>query len=352
MNLHAHRAIDPATLGALVLQADHWRRSPASVGGPAGHKEWSHFCIFGRDLDLLINFSLMDAFGAIETPRLTVLMREPGGDWTGDVDAYASSALEIDEGGVDLRLGPNRLRFRDGAYELDLALRRQALRARLRLELASRPALTTSVPLADGPGMRWFVVPRLEASGTVVWRGGRRELVRAPAYHDHDWGSFRWGGDFSWEWGIGLADGAVPWTLVFQRISDRGRLRTLSQGVLLWRGDRHLRTLHGSELSVHSEGRTSTRGALRVPRIMSLVSPGRAADLPARIRVEARRGADALDIEFELGDLAQVAIPNDVGRGATIVSEVRSEVRVEGQVRGEPVCFEGPGLVEMNRAAA
>jgi hypothetical protein len=346
------RVLDPAALGSLVLQADHWRRSPASVGGPAGHKEWSHFCVFGEDLDLLINLSLMDGFGGIETPRLTLLMRESGGEWSGDVDTYVASELEIDEGGVDLCMGPNTLRFRNGAYELDVRLARRSIRARLRLELASRPALTTSVPLSDGAGMRWFVVPRLVASGTVAREGRRTQLDRAPAYHDHDWGSFGWGGDFSWEWGIALAEGAVPWTLVFQRISDRGRLRTLSQGVLLWRGDRHLRTLHGPELSVRCEGRTSAAGALRVPRIMSLVSPGRAADLPRRIVVEARRGADALHVALELGDLAQIAIPNDVARGATIVSEVRSSATVEGVVRGEPVRFEGPALVELNRADA
>ena len=48
-----------------LRMTDGWRRSPASAGGPVGHKEWMHFCVFaatdaGVPVDALLNFSLTD----------------------------------------------------------------------------------------------------------------------------------------------------------------------------------------------------------------------------------------------------------------------------------------------------
>jgi hypothetical protein len=229
----------------------------------------------------------------------------------------------------------------------------------------ARPALTTSVPLGAGAPMRWFVVPRLAADGDVRVGAHRFALHGAPAYHDHDWGDFAWGGDFSWEWAIALEPAGAgrdprPWSLVFQRISDRGRLRALSQGALLWRGDRHVRTLHDRDVQIASAGRLPAGGALRVPRPMALVAPGCAADLPRRLELRAAAGADAVEAVFELEDLAQVAIPDDALASApaslrpavTIVSECHARARVAGRVRGEALRFEAPALVELNRGAA
>jgi hypothetical protein len=357
-----------ASFAELIAQGDPWRRSPASAGGPPGHKEWSHFCVFGDGITLLANLSLMDAAhgagASIEVPRLTLLARTPDG-WAGDVDAFAPGAAAVAGGEIDLRLGASRLAFRGGAYHLDVRLARRDLAAKLVLRPLARPALTTSVPLSGSAPMRWFVVPRLVADGELRVNGRRHALRGAPAYHDHDWGDFAWGGDFSWEWAVTLAPpsdapGERPWSLVFQRISDRGRLRALSQGVLLWRGERHVRTFHDRDLAVASGGRLSAAGALRVPRPMALVAPGHAADLPRRLELRAADGADAIEATFELQDLAQVAIPDDAlaaGPAAlrpavTIVSECHAVARVAGRLRGEPLHFEAPAVVELNRGAA
>jgi hypothetical protein len=66
---------------------DYFRRSPAAMGGPGGHKEWHHFCILGPNVDLLVNFSFSDdtrpaAEPGAELARLTVLARDADGSWT------------------------------------------------------------------------------------------------------------------------------------------------------------------------------------------------------------------------------------------------------------------------------
>lgn len=349
---------ESALLTALIERGDHWRRSPASVGGRVGHKEWSHFCVFGDGIELLLNWSLMDDTGSVcprvEVPRITWLVRTEHGGWDGELEEQDRARTSVCGGRIDLRMGASELRFRNGVYEIDAVLGGGRVSVKLVLQPLARPAITSSVALGSGSAVRWFVVPRLEADGVITVAGRQHRLRRAPAYHDRDWGRFGWGGDFSWEWAIALPeDNESPWSLVFQRFSDRHRLHVLSQGILLWRKGTHARTLHSRDLTVRSSGSLRAAKCLRVPRVMSLAAPGSAADLPRRVEIEASNGGDRLEIEFELLDLAQIVVPNDGDMpGVTVISEARARARVEGRVRGERVAFAGPAVVELNRAPA
>lgn len=348
-----------AGIASLVRQSDYLRRSPASAGGRLGHKEWTHFCVLSDELDLLLNLSLMDhghGDGGVpraEVPRLTVLARSDASGWVGDVDTFAAGEIDVRGGRIDLDLGPNRLRFRRGAYELEAATASGELAASLRFEPLALPALTTSIGLSAGGYMKWLVVPRLAAHGEVRLGGRRIPLRDVPAYHDHDWGAFDWGDDFSWEWAVVLPPTlALPWSLVYMRISDRARVRVLSQGLLLWRGDAHFRTFRGRDVRVESVGFLRPPRPLRIPRVMALAAPGRALDVPRRLEARAVHGDDVLELALDLRDLAQVGIPDDTDcEGVTLLSEVRAAARVDGRVRGERLGFDGPAIVEFNHAA-
>lgn len=351
-----HRdAGDRARIASLIRQSDYTRRSPASAGGRIGHKEWSHFCVLSDAVDLLVNFSLMDSVRPgqrhrTEVPRLTLLARDER--WYGAVDRFETEEVQAPGGRIDLDLGANRLRFAQRRYEIDVASRSNEVAAKLCFEPLAMPALTTSIGLSSGRFMKWLVVPRMRASGEITVDGRTHCVEHAPAYHDHDWGYFDWGDDFAWEWGLVLPrDAASPWSLVYMRISDRGRLRVLSQGVLLWKHDAHARTFRGRDLRVGQRGFLRTAGALRIPRVMSLVSPGTSADVPREMTIVAEADRDHLALDVSLLDLAQIGIPNDLGdRGVTLLSEARGSAHVEGRVRGERVCFDGPAIVEFNHA--
>lgn len=79
---------------------------------------------------------------------------------------------------------------------------------------------------------------------------------------------------------------------------------------------------------------------------MALASPENVTDVPARLVIRARRGADHVDVEFVTRDVAQVIIPNDDDLGVTIIHEVAGVVNVEGRVDGEGVSIEGPSIFE------
>ena len=271
--------------------------------------------------------------------------------WDGDVEQFAADSVDARAGGTDAQFGTNSLRFEDGRYRLELGLDRRPITASLSLTPLTHPAVASSVRLSGGGPMRWLVVPRLQATGEVTIDGRRYALDGCLAYHDRNWGHFAWGADFSWEWATVLPDDpAVPWTLVYMRIGDRRRSRTLSQGLIVWRGDNAGRTFVSRDLAVSLSGLLAVERPLRVPRIMHLVSPGLGADVPRQLAIEAATGADQLSCTLDFSGLSQIGIPTDVGRGISLLSETGGRARVTGRIGGRNVDFEGRALAEFHHA--
>ena len=333
-----------------LLRADYLRRSPFALGGPGGHKEWLHFCVYGPSVDVLANFSLCDdvcqgAAPGTEFARVTVLVREEA--WDGDVDLYGTEEVFVHAGRIDAAFGRNTVTFRDGEYHLSVALRERPISMELRLRPVTMPSLANNIQLDAGPPINWLVVPRLLASGTVTIAGHRHELRNAPAYHDHNWGHFAWGRDFAWEWGFGLPqDPEVPWSMVFVRLSNRAHTRTLMQALFLWKGMRQHRVMRAADVEVRHEGHLRSAHICKIPSAMGLISPDILPDVPRLLHLSAEGDGDRLECVFEAGDGAQVILPNDHDLGVTIINEVSGTVRLSGEVRGETVSMEGRAIFE------
>ena len=333
-----------------VLRADYLRRSPFSLGGPGGHKEWLHFCVYGQNIDVLANFSLCDDVRADAKPgtefaRVTVLVREES--WNGDVDLYATEDVIVHGGCVDAAFGANVVAFRDGEYHLSVQLRERDISMSLRLRPITMPSLANNIQLDPGPPINWLVIPRLLASGTVNVEGRVHRLENAPAYHDHNWGHFAWGRDFAWEWGFALPHNAeVPWSLVFVRLSDRSHTRALMQAIFLWKGMRQHRVIRAHDVNVRHIGHLRPENVFKVPRAMALISPDILPDVPAQLHVRGEADGDFLNCVFAARDGAQVIVPNDHNLGVTIINEVSGTVQLSGEVRGETVSMEGRAIFE------
>jgi hypothetical protein len=345
-------ASDDATGRAarLLLTHGYFRRSKFVFDQVAGHKEWLHFCIHAPEVDLLVNFSLVDdvrhrARAGAEFARVVCLARESS--WVGDLDEFARDEVHVASGGLALRYGENSAVFRDGGFDLKVRMRRLKLELDLRLEPVTLPTLANNIFVDDCPPIQWIVLPRLLANGVI--RIGNREhrVIRGTAYHDHNWGSFRWGKNFAWEWGYAAPEAPDnPFTLVFVRLCDRPHLTDLMRVMILWRGERQLRLFHSSEIKVWHEGLLRAKRVFKLPRLMGLVSPGDVSDVPKRFVARAQRGNDHLDLEFVATDLAQVVIPNDDDLGVTIINEVAGQVSVAGNVDGERVEISGNSIFE------
>ena len=187
-----------------VQMADGIRRSPASAGGADGHKEWLHFCAFHPAADVLINFSLMDgvqtfAGHGVEVARVALLARMDS-SWAGSVDRIDRN-VDVRAGRIDIAFGENMVRFVDDAFEVHSASRDGRIQVDMTFRPEVTPIVTPSAPMQSG-FVRWPIVPAMTANRAICIDGRSHRFECAPAYHDHNWGSFRWGHDFSWQWGI------------------------------------------------------------------------------------------------------------------------------------------------------
>jgi hypothetical protein len=204
-----------------------------------------------------------------------------------------------------------------------------------------------NVPLEDGPPLQWLLVPRLLASGVVTVEGRALRLDAVPAYHDHNWGTFRWGQDFAWEWGFGLARRAEdPWSCVFVRLTDRARLRARVQALMVWKGGLQHRLLRDRALTVTREGHLCPGPVPRFPRVAGLLTAGGATDVPARLTVAGAEGRDRVTVCFEPASVACVVVPDETDLTLTRIHEVNGPLSLRGELKGEAVHFDGRGFFE------
>ena len=360
---------------ALAAQG-YLRRSPFSQGGDGKHKEWLHFVIYTEGLELLVNFSLVDdcrpgATPGAEHARLVVLVRSanPRGtdtaplgthpehtarEWDGAIERFEADDWSVRSGGLSMTFGQNHVELVEDRLFLHIALRDRPIA----LDLALRPE-TIAAPChnirfeTDQRPINWMFCPRLAANGTASIGGVRHVIRDGLAYHDHNWGHFEWGRDFAWEWGFAFPDDRrVPWSVVYVRLTDRGRTRTYKQGLFLWRGERVMRAFRCPDLQVASAGALRTARPFKLPGIMNVLAPGSAVDVPAALECTADDTRDRVALTFRSHDVAQVCIPNDTDdTGITIINEVSGRVTLRGTVCGEDVALTGPAMFEFIRGA-
>ena len=344
----------PTRVAALLSRFDYFRGSQARHGGPCDHKEWQHFVVHTGSTSLLVNFNFVDEVeagnAAVEVPRLVVLARRRA--WDGDVERFDPSEVSAVPGRVDLVLGDNSLRLERGSYRVVIALRDRPIAAELVFTPCTVPALANNQILSRERSLSWFFIPRLSASG-VISIGGELEAVdHAPAYHDHNWGRFRWGEDFSWTWGSVVPDDPEDSLgVVCMRMADRGRHVSRSQSLSLWRGDAHPIVFRDRDLRIATRGQLDPgppRGRpLRLPRPMALLAPGRAHDIPAHVTFEGRSREGRVEMTFDADDLASLIVPSETDlRRVVTIHEVSGTARLRGELHGKALELEGKGVFE------
>jgi hypothetical protein len=237
-----------------------------------------------------------------------------------------------------MTFGDNIAAFLDGRFVIRARMRRQPIELDIEMRPLVFPCQISNIDVKDGPPIHWLAVPRLLASGHVTVDGRRHTLADSPAYHDHNWGHFRWGRNFAWEWGYAIPEEPDdPWSMVFVRLSDRGHLSDLMRVVFLFRAGEQVRVFRDADVAVTHEGLLHALRPFKLPHVMGLISPGTASDVPARFLVEARGGGDKVIIDFRPHDVGQVIIPNDDDQGVTVINEASGLLRLEGSVGGDRV---------------
>jgi hypothetical protein len=328
-------------LAAMLEDADYWRGTPFDAARGLPFKEWHHFVIFGDGWTLLFNLNL-DGDGSGR--NVVVVSHEP---WSGHVSRCHDPRCW--PGRLDATFGGSGMRWRLGRYEIWRHV--EPLTLEIDLEPLAVPSLSHHIRLGPGSHLSWCLVPRLRATGWIEVDGRRLSVDRRPAYHDHNWGRFLWGGNFSWDWGCAMADDPDdPWTVIFAQMHDRQRHRTTATSVFLLKDGRHLRYFRNAEVSFATAGVVDRRPAGRVPAAAALLAPDEDGDVPRVTRFEARRDDEHLTGNIQACRRGQVLVPSESDLCAVVrLNEVSTRARVEGRCADETIRLDGLGFLEVVR---
>ena len=339
------------SLEQIVQQADYWRGSSPEAQLTATQvpfKEWQHFVIFGPGWVLVFNLNLDGGIhGCSEKPKARVITIFSDERWLGQVDKCAQP--ELKRGSIAANFSDAGMQWRAGGY--DIWQRKPGIKIEAHLKPVAIPSLTHNIPLGAGSSLSWCLVPRLSASGWVEIEGKKTFFENLGAYHDHNWGRFHWGGDFSWEWGCALPeDPENPWTFVYARMNSKDRNAiTATSAFVLYKG-RHVRYFRNAEVAFSTSGEADPHIAGRIPAAAALLLADEDYDIAETTAIRARRGADWVDAEVKADIRGQVLVPSELAYCKVVrLNEATARVNVKGHCAGRDISFEGPGLLEVVR---
>ena len=245
-----------------------------------------------------------------------------------------NAGLDVDPGGLySLRI--------DGASTVSLAAR---------LHPDGTPfALWNDTPLGPFGSLNWTIVPAHVERGSLQHAAGVVSLDGWDAYHDHNWGRFRWGDDFSWCWaylGARLPDGR-PLALVLDRPADRSGRRPGIHLVAAWCGDRLARVFTHASVSMELSDKVDASDAACVPSIARPLVAARHPRIPRTLKIRAIAGPDHLSVEVRSGQVIHIAVPRDGRPGFVIASEAAATFSARGMLGSIPIDVEGVGCLEV-----
>ena len=336
-------------MSAVLAGSDFLRAPVLATARPQGFKEWHHFVIHGRGFRLLINFSLTDeAFGAGQVrlvPRVIVIAHDE--KWHGAIERFDGQALDVSADLGELTIGDNRMAVLPDGYRVSIDLPDNGIRGELHFVSASKPFVVNNQPVGDGR-MCWLFVPRLRAEGWLRIYDREHRIDGDLAYHDHNWGRFWWGDDFGWTWGTILpAEQGNPWSMVFLQMTDRRRLRCLSQAVYVWHHDEPAAIFRHAAVQTRSQGLLGRAADCTLPPPMRLLLDGEVPGVPERVEITATRAGDRVHAAFRSQSYARLAQPSELRLDrSTVLCETCGSARASGTIGGQDIDFVGTGVFE------
>jgi hypothetical protein len=374
---HADRMWMEPPVDSLYNAMDRFHMPPASQPGLDRWAEWSYFNFTAPHRELQSAPSNTPVQRATDTYGFISLMA------AGDLRAGRGAALpqvqlalsgetprkfqgqfplapaDISTERVDLRLGPStRAVFQDGAYRLHLDWE-SALGA-VRGDLVVRPVLDLYYPPflihSSERFVSGYTVPAIRAtvSGTLAAGSTHLVLDDSPAYHDHNWGTWR---NVHWDWGTastpeyGLFYGRVEHPELRPGRAGAGVFLMLSQARQEERRGGFLGLFRPETIEYTWQAASPLPGhPTRLPRTIDM----RAAHEDAADSLGSA-APDRIDVHIEVdGVVSNPPRPGEEGasgEGPLVFLQLRGRYRVRAVIDGRSIDFETPGFAEVFVAA-
>jgi hypothetical protein len=311
------------------------------------YKDWLHLNLFDWRTGLvgLVNVALHgDPEDPVARAVGTALVHLPEHGWLGNVETAGLDAAAVSEegvglGGVALAIDP-----RSGIVMASARLPEDGLRLDVTARLdGPTHSVLRRLPLGSG-WISWFAAPHLRPRGQVSADGGRIDLSAAVAYHDHNWGRWRWGEDLGWEWGC-FADRTGDTMLVFTVVTD-GHHRRRGRPLLLVHAGGRRRTFVGRSVAVDYAGEL-TALPRRVPGALAALHGDHARPrLPAEVEVRADDGHACVHLRFRADAVAQVLTAEPATPGYGFIHEIAGRFEAHGSIGGRGLAAEGLAMFE------
>ena len=337
---------------SLADRLDRFHTPPPAPGPQAGPArpqapwvEWDYFNVYDPKTHGYAYLTLIT--GADTLGGVLARLKMPG---VSVHDILIPSVLgpgDISTTGAAQRVGPARISVDGAGYHV--IVNDPRLRADLRIR-PDRGFVLPATELRQGGTVTGYVVPMVRglADGTIRAAGRTLTLSRAPAYHDHNWGTWR---GITWEWGQAAStSGAFVYANVHlpaAEFPDGGGPRAT---LFLWRSAAVAASPgldEGGLVAALPIADVTYEGWHPGP----LVS-GRRVPAPSTVTIHAASGADTATVRITVWDALGSAPPagGSAARGTVrripIFLQLRGDAVVRGTIGGAPLGWQGPAASE------
>jgi hypothetical protein len=325
--------LDPAP-GDILNSIDHFHTPPPGAAG--AWAEWDYFTFTDPRSGAYGYLTFLA--GGEGRGGILIRLRRPGQTVEDLAIPVRLPPGALSTGTASQRLGPARVSIDEGQYHVTVA----DPRARVDLRLVPDAGFyLPSVELDEGPVISGYVVPvvRGRMTGTVRTARTSLHLVRVPAYHDHNWGTWR---GVTWEWGEASGpDGAVLYGALHVAGETGGEAAGRPPALFLWASSAAHRGGFVGIFPVRSVTYTGWRPGPRLG--------GRAIPAPGEVTIGAGDAPDSVRVRVRIRDaLASRAPVQGAARArpAQVFLQLRGEAEVRGTVDGRSFAWTGPAASE------
>lgn len=318
-------------------------------------KDWYHFVLLhpGSGWRVIVNVNLAGGGDSAQL-QYTLVIHVPGEParlhgasrsvpWRAGMVAARPLSIRSEE--VELVFDRQVFALRVQPRGLDLGLSMHA-------RPDATPLLVTEGSSFGSGFIGWGVLPRLLAKGEL-WACGRQAAITHDwfCYQDHNFGRFRWGEDFGWEWMVAhaLAPDRTEITVVVDRRSDRSHRRGGLPYLFILVGRELRKVFLGPSMTMRWDWSDSARLPPRLPGAMATLLGGQTEREPVAVRIEAADERDRFSLQLEVDAHLQIVAADNQGVGHSRIGEASGSITISLHLGGTELVARGLAYAEFTR---
>ena len=318
-------------------------------------KDWYHFVLLhaASGWRAIVNVNLAGGGDAAEL-QYTLVIHAPGEPsrqhgasrslpWRAGMVRARPLAIRSDE--VELVFDQQVFGLRVQPRGLDLGI---ALHARP----DATPLLVTEGSAFGSGFIGWGLLPGLLARGEL-WAWGQKAAITHDwfCYQDHNFGRFRWGDDFGWEWMVAhvQAPQQPAITVVVDLRCDRTHRRGGLPYLFILVGRELRKVFLGPSMTIRWIWSDSVRLPPRLPGAMATLLGGRTEREPVAVQIEAADERDRFSLRLAVDAHLQIVAADNAGSGHTRIGEASGAVSIRLRLGETELEAHGLGYAEFTR---